>query len=282
MKIKKMLFGLAAMGCAMVAPLAAQATPEQDLKEFQDYFKKKFPDVSFDEFSNGIYALPVAKDRREEWESIMEFPPFELELEQGKTLWETPMKSGKTMASCFKNGGVNIVQGYPYWDEATRQVRTLEMDINACRKRNGEAEFTDLNKGPLATVAAYMKSLSKGQRIKLDLSSAGAQEAFEKGKNFYWGRRGQLNFACAHCHVGNAGKFIRGNILSTGLGHGAGFPTYRADWGYIGTLHHRYAGCNNQVRAKPLKPQSEEYRALELYETYMNTGLPLTAPSHRP
>ena len=279
--MKKILIALAAVGLTGVA-VPALASPESDLAEFQGYFKKKFPDVPFEEFSNGIYALPIAKDRREEWESIMDFPPFELELEKGKELWEKPMKSGKTMASCFKNNGVNIAQGYPYWDESTRQVRTIEMDINACRKRNGEEEFKDLNAGDMPAVAAHMKSLSKGQKVKIDLSKPGAVAAYEKGKQFYWARRGQLNFACAHCHVGNAGKFIRGNILSAGLGHGVAFPTYRASWGRLGTLHNRYAGCNKQVRAQALKPQSEEYRALELYETYMNTGLPLTAPSHRP
>jgi len=71
-------------------------------------------------------------------------------------------------------------------------------------------------------------------------------------------------------------------VLSPALGHGVGFPTYRSKWGSLGTIHRRYGGCNKQVRAAPLKPQSREYRALELYETYMSTGLPLTAPSQRP
>lgn len=278
--MKKLLIACTVLG--LLGAVTAQASPETDLAEFQNYFKKKFPDVPFEEFSHGIYGLPVAKDRRAEWEAIMEFPPFEIDLENGKALWEKPMKSGKSMASCFKNNGANIAQSYPYWDDTSKQVRTLEADINACRKKNGEEEFKDLAKGELAAVTAHMKSLSKGQKIKIDLSNPGAVQAYEKGKQFYWARRGQLNFACSHCHVENSGKSIRGNILSAGLGHGTGFPTYRSEWGYLGTLHQRYAGCNSQVRAKPLKLQGDEYRALELYETYMNTGLPLTAPSHRP
>lgn len=279
--MKKIFVALTALGLCATAPFAV-ASPESDLAEFQGYFKKKFPDVPFEEFSNGLYALPAAKNQRAEWESIMEFPPFEIDMERGKELWEKPMKSGKTMAGCFKNNGANIVQNYPYWDDATRQVRTLELDINACRKKNGEEEFKDMTKGDIAAVAGYMKSLSKGQKIKLDMSNPGMVQAYEQGKQFYWARRGQLNFACAHCHIDNAGKYIRGNLLSPGLGHGTGFPTYRSEWGFLGTLHHRYAGCNSQVRAKPLKAQSDQYRALEVYETYMNTGLPLTAPSHRP
>jgi sulfur-oxidizing protein SoxA len=48
-----------------------------------------------------------------------------------------------------------------------------------------------------------------------------------------------------------------------------------------GTLHRRYDGCNKQVRAKPFKAQGDEYKALELYEAVMNTGVPLKVPSQR-
>lgn len=255
------------------------ASPESDLQEFQGYFKKAFPKVPFDDFSNGVYAVDAGA--RGEWEAVMAFPPYEIELEEGKKIWNRKFANGKTLASCFPNGGVKIAQNYPYWDEARKEVRTIELDINDCLKNNGEQPFANLEKGPLAQVVAYMKLQSAGERVQIDLSSPGAQAAYEAGKKFYWSRRGQLNFSCAHCHVGNAGKFIRGDSLSTGLGHGTGFPVYRARDGQLLTLHQRYMGCNTQVRAKAFAPQSVEYRNLELYETYMNTGLPLTAPSYR-
>jgi sulfur-oxidizing protein SoxA len=74
---------------------------------------------------------------------------------------------------------------------------------------------------------------------------------------------------------------VRADLLSPALGQTSHFPVYRKKWGGLGTLHRRYGGCNKQVRAKPLKAQSAEYRALELYETYMATDLPLTAPGNR-
>jgi len=43
----------------------------------------------------------------------------------------------------------------------------------------------------------------------------------------------------------------------------------------------RYATCNSQVRAKPDKHYSNAYLSLQLYETYMSSGLPLTAPAMR-
>jgi sulfur-oxidizing protein SoxA len=172
-------------------------------------------------------------------------------------------------------------QTYPYWDNAKDELRTLELDINDCLKKNGEPVYKNLNEGDLAAVAAYFRSMHRGKRVKVDLSNPKAVAVYEKGKQFFWARRGQLNFACSTCHVDNAGKFIRGDSLSAGLGHGTGFPVYRGKDGFLSTLHDRYAGCNKQVRAAPYKPQSDEYKALELYETYMATGLPLTAPSYR-
>lgn len=273
--MKKLFVLLAVLGLTGSVTLTAQADPQSDLREFQGYFKKKFPDVPFQDYANGVYALD--KDARSEWESLMEFPPFEIELDGGKKLWEKPFANGKKFAGCL----TRAPQNYPYWDNGTNEVRTIEMDVNRCLNKNGETEYKDLKKGPMAAVVAYFKFLHRGQLIKLDLSNPKAVEAYEKGKQFYWARRGQLNFACATCHVENSGKFIRGDSLSAGLGHGTGFPVYRGKDGHLTTLHNRYAGCNKQVRAAPYKEQSNEYKNLELYETYMATGLPITAPSYR-
>ncbi|MDH5633242.1 MAG: sulfur oxidation c-type cytochrome SoxA [Gammaproteobacteria bacterium] len=272
--MKKLLWSLAVLGLIGSLPVSVQATPSNDLKEYREFFQKKFPAVKFEEYSNGIYALPGAEDRRAEWEAIMEFPPYELELEKGRKFW----KENK-LGSCFRKGGKGVAANYPYWNG--KEIRTIELDINDCLKKNGKKPIEDLKKGTMAQVVAYMKSLSRGVPVRINLDSQGAIDAYNKGKQFYWARRGQLNFSCANCHVQNAGKFIAGNILSAGLGHGVGFPAYRSKWGGLGTLHRRYGGCNNNIRAKSLKPQSEEYRALELYETYLSNGLPLTAPSQR-
>lgn len=274
--MKKIMTALMILGFTFALPMGAHASPESDLKDFQGYFKKKFPNVKFEEFSNGLYALPGAEDRRAEWQGLMDFPPFELELSKGKKFWDK-----NDLKSCFKNDGKNIAQGFPYWDAKKKKVITLEGAINDCLASKKMDKIKDVKKGLMAEVAAYMKSLSAGQKVNLDLSDPGMQAIYEKGKKFYWAKRGQLNFSCADCHVKNAGKFVGGNILSAGLGHGTGFPAYRSKWGGLGTLHRRYGGCNKQVRAKDLKAQGPEYTALEVYETYMATGLPLVAPSQR-
>ena len=282
---KKLLLMLAGLGIAFGAPMTALATPEDDLKEFQDFFKKRFPTVPLEAYNDGVNSLPQYADRVGNWELIMEFPPYEEDIEVGEELWNTPFKNGKTYASCFKNGGKGLAVAYPYYDKEMKKMRTIEADINQCRVDNGEEPIKNLKHGEMAQLVIAFKRLSQGMPMAVKLDSPEAVEMYEQGKHFYWARRGQLNMSCATCHVQNAGNKIRGDVLSPALGHGTGFPVYRTKWSLagkpLGTIHRRYGGCNKQVRAKPLKPQSEPYVALELYQAYMNTGVPIKAPSQR-
>jgi sulfur-oxidizing protein SoxA len=274
------------------ASLAAQADPATDLKKFRAYYAQKFPTVKFDDYAIGLYALPGMEQYKAQLDEINEFPPYEFGLAEGKAIWERPFKNGKTFASCFKNGGKNIAQGYPYWDKASKKIRTAEMDLLDCMKANDPAmaeEFKDLDKDEkarvkLANITAAFYSLSKGQRVQpdVDFSDPGALAAYEEGKKFWWQKRGQLNFACADCHWESAGKDLGGNQpLSAALGHPVGWPAYRMVWGRLETIHQRYKTCNSQVRAKPFKHGAEIYNLVQFYETYLSSGLPLQAPSMR-
>jgi len=134
---------------------------------------------------------------------------------------------------------------------------------------------------PLEKGTSY-RLLALAEGIKIDLSSPGAVKAYEEGKKFWWQRRGQLHFACANCHMDLAGKNFGGNQpLSAALGHTTAWPAQRLEWGRLETIHQRYKTCNSQVRAKPFKHGSEVYNNLQFYETYMSSGLPLTAPAMR-
>ena len=64
--------------------------------------------------------------------------PFELNLGKGEALFNKPFANGKTYASCFENGAIGIRQNYPYFDTVSGKVKTLELEINECRKANGE------------------------------------------------------------------------------------------------------------------------------------------------
>lgn len=261
-----------------MAPAAQAASPEEDLKDFQAYFFKRFPGVELNDFGNGVYSIDAAS--RSQWESIEEFPPYELAIEEGQEMWNTPFANGKTYADCFPEGENGIRQNYPYWDDATKQVKTLEQEINECREANGEKPL-GWGKGKMASLSAFLAYKSRGKPLNVVVPNKDALAWYERGKNHFYAKRGQLNLACANCHVDSAGMMIRADILSPALGHVTHFPVYRSKWGGLGTLHRRYGGCNKQVRAKAFPAQSDEYRALEFFHTYMSNGIEVNGPGAR-
>ena len=227
--MKRLLTATLAIGLLGVITLPVHADPEQDLKQFRSYFYNRFPDTPKDDFINGVYSIDPAS--REQWESIEEFPPYELNLEKGKELFNTPFKNGKTYASCFPDGGIGIANRYPFFDTESGNVITLEWAINQCRKANGEAPLK-WEKGPIADISAYMHYTSRGELINVVIpDDPRALAAYERGKAFFYAKRGQLNMSCADCHVFNAGNKIRADILSPALGQPSHFPAYRSKVG---------------------------------------------------
>ena len=262
---------------AQAAP--EKASPERDREVFENRYKERFPDLPKEEYVNGVYAIdPIG---RESWEAIEEFPPYELFIDDGKEMWDAPFANGKTYKDCFPDGP-GIAHKYPHWDKEQGMVMTLPLALNQCRESQGEKPLK-YKKGSINDILSYIAFESRGEvtNVVIPEDDPRALEAYENGKKFYYTRRGQLNFACANCHVQNPGMKLRSEILSPALGHTTHFPVYRSKWGTVGTLHRRFTGCNKQVRAKPFKAQGEEYRNLEYFLTYMSNGLELNGPGAR-
>jgi sulfur-oxidizing protein SoxA len=277
--MKKLLLIATAVSVLGATPLVGQASPEEDQKIFRGYYMERFPNISLEDFSDGVYAID--QNSRDNWEAIEEFPPYEIAIDEGEEMFNTPFKNGKTYASCFRNGGIGIKGDYPYFDTKKGKVITLEMTINACRTKNGEKPLK-YKKGKITAIGAYMAFTSRGQIIDVKIpNDKRAIAAYEDGKKFFYARRGQLNISCAHCHIDNAGNYIRSNILGPALGQPSHWPAYRAKWGALGTLQRRFTGCNKQVRAKPFKAQGTEYSNLEYFLTYMSNGTPWNGPGVR-
>lgn len=278
--LKKITLAAVALGLALGATGNVTASSAQDdIQRFQHYYLKKFPNTPKDDFINGVYSIdPVGRDN---WEAIEEFPPYEPFIEEGKAMWETPFANGKGYADCFPEGPAQR-KNYPHWNKERKMVMTLPLAINECREANGEKPLK-YKKGAIATLLAYMAYESRGQKIDVVVpeDDADAMAAFNAGKQFWFARRGQLNFSCAHCHAQNPGNYIRAEVLSPAFGHASGWPVYRSKWGEMGTLHRRFSGCNKQVRAKDFKAQGEEYRNLEYFLTAMSNGLEFNGPSAR-
>jgi sulfur-oxidizing protein SoxA len=258
----------------------SQDSPEMKRKAMQAFFFAKFPKLTKDDFGNGPYA--VNEDMRKQWKEIMEFPPYELALDEGHTEWDKAFPNGKHYADCFDNKGEGIRQTYPRFNTKTGQVETLEGAINRCRVENGLKPL-DLMTGMMASLTAVMAESSRGKPFAIVIpNDPRALHAFRRGEEFFYSRKGQLGVSCASCHMSPASERMRGDILAPAVGILAAMPIYRSDWGSMGTSIRRIASCSAQTRAVPLPADDEEYTNLEYFLSYMSNGITITGPGARP
>ena len=280
--IASVVVTIAALAIAGARPATAADSidPDADFKAFRDYFTKRFPNVPLNDFVNGPYSMDA--ELRKQWQAIDDFPPYDFAIDRGKQMFATPFKNGKTYGDCFPDNGVGIRQNYPYFDLQSGEVITLELALNRCRETNGEEPYSYV-KDEMASLTAYMAFTSRGKPFDIKIpNDPRALAAYQKGEEYFYTRRGQLNFSCASCHVQNPGNHIRTEVLAPALGIVAAMPIYRSEWNGMGTMSRRLVTCNRQVRGVPLKPQDELYRDVEYYLSYMSNGLPVSGPGARP
>ncbi|MBS0246673.1 MAG: sulfur oxidation c-type cytochrome SoxA [Proteobacteria bacterium] len=254
--------------------------PQADFKAFREYFTKRFPKVQLNDFVNGPYSMD--EGLRKQWQQIEEFPPYEFAVEHGKEAFAKPFKNGKTLGDCFPNKGVGIRQNYPYFDTKSGEVITLELALNQCLEANGEKPLSYTSQD-MAALTAYMAFTSRGKPFDIKIpNDPRALAAYRSGEEYFYTRRGQLNFSCASCHVQNPGGHIRTEVLAPALGILNAMPIYRSAWENMGTITRRFQTCNSQVRGVPLPGQDVLYRNVEYYLSYMGNGLPISGPGARP
>jgi len=275
--ITKLLTGMVGLGIALGA-VSAHANPEKDRQDFIKYYTDKYPNVKIDDYVYG--ALAFEPDSKAQYDAIMEFPPFDSVIEQGRKMFETPLKSGKTYASCLPNGGKMIAGDYPKFDEAKGKVVTLNDVINDCRVANGEAAWKHDDAKTMGTLNAYLRTLSDGMLSNVKVEGPKAMAAYEDGKKSFFQRKGQLSFACATCHVQNAGVKLRSELLSPAVGHTVHWPVFRAGDNLV-QLQQRYVGCYRSVRAISPPAGSTMMNNLEYFHSSLSNGLPMKASVFR-
>ncbi len=272
MKIRGLATGTAAvlltLGVVQVTPVAAGdrvsvAPPEgHPLDEIISGYEFRIPEtqaVQDDDFENPAFL----------WVELAE-----------ELFDEADGEAGKACADCHDGPDSLKTVGttYPVFYEPWDKLINLEQRINLCRSDNMKAEPWKYESDEMLGMTALVRHQSRGEPVNVAIDGEAAP-FFEKGKAFYYERRGQLDLACAHCHEGYAGTKIRADMLSQGQSNG--FPTYRLKWQKLGSLHRRFKGCNDQVRAEPYKRGSDEYVNLELYLAWRGQGLPVETPAVR-
>ncbi len=197
-------------------------------------------------------------------------------------LWEEPSgDAGKACSNCHadaEDSMKGVGARYPVYDAELGKPINLEQRINKCRVDNMQAKAWKYESRELLGMTTYVKNQSRGMPVQVQIDGPMAP-FYEKGKAFYFQRRGQLDMSCANCHEGNPGNRIRANLLSQGQSNG--FPLYRLKWQKLGSLHRRVRGCNKQVRATPYGYGSDEYVNLELFVASRGMGLPVETPAVR-
>ena len=271
------------VSCWIAFANSAAAAPPLDLASdrhaFVEHYRQRFPDVDVDDFVLGVYAIDRALAAQ--YAEINEFPPYEFALDEGAELAHTPFANGNLLLECLRLEQRGVHQ-YPYFDVDTARVVTLPLAINDCRERNGEPPLS-YRQGTLTKILAHLNYAARGTRRDVaPPDTPAAQAAYAAGKAYFHLKRGQLNLSCADCHVTAAGHHLREQTLAPLLGAVNHYPVYGLSWGALGTLHQRFVGCLEQVRADAEYPQSRAYRELEYFLALMSNGLPMTGPGiHR-
>ncbi len=271
MKIKSLVISAATVALASTAYIGLSVAFDDDSHDWGDY--------QVEDRRSG-YTYRSAETRAlqdDEFEN-----PGMVGVDHGAELWNIAEGSeGKACADCHGDASESMAKvgaTYPKFNAASSKPINVEQRINLCRVENMGAEPFKYESGEMLNMTAFVKNQSLGEPVNVVIDGEMAP-FFEKGKEFYYERRGQLDMACSHCHEDNEGNMIRADHLSQGQING--FPTYRFKWQKLGSVHRRFRGCNKNIRATPYKYGSDEYVNLELYLTWRGRGLPIETPAVR-
>nr|WP_286789557.1 sulfur oxidation c-type cytochrome SoxA [Thioclava sp. UBA3469] len=208
--------------------------------------------------------------------------PIMIFAEQGQETWSTADGSeGKSCADChgdISEGMKGVRASMPKVNEAGK-LWSMEDYINDCRTNRMGAEAWGWDSTPMHNMTTAIAVESRGMPVSVKIDGD-AQPFWEKGKEMYYTRYGQLELSCASCHEENYGNYIRADHLSQGQIQG--FPVYRLKNAGVVSIHNRFKGCIRDTRAETYSPGSDEFRNLELYVASRGLGLDIEGGGVRP
>jgi sulfur-oxidizing protein SoxA len=192
-----------------------------------------------------------------------------------------PAGGAKACADCHgaaEKSMRGVATRYPRHDASLGRVVDLGGRIDACHRAHQGGAGLAPESPALLQLSAYVTHQSRGMPLAASIDGP-ARPAFERGRELYRQRIGQLNLACTHCHDANWGKTLLAEPVSQG--HPAGWPAYRLEWQSLGSLQRRLRACFFGVRAEQPAWGSDALVALELYLAWRAQGLPVEAPGVR-
>jgi sulfur-oxidizing protein SoxA len=208
--------------------------------------------------------------------------PGMLWVERGEKLWSAPSgASGASCATCHgdaKTSMRGVATRYPAYDPRAGAVVDLEARIDDCRTRRQQALTMRRESDDLLALTTFVAWQSRGMTVDVKIDGP-ARATFERGRELYTRRHGQMNIACTQCHDQNWGKRLLAETISQG--HGTAFPAYRLEWQALGSLQRRIRACFFGIRADMPAAGAPELTDLELYLAWRAQGLPIETPGVR-
>ncbi len=206
--------------------------------------------------------------------------PAMIFVDQGMDLFNAvDGTEGKSCASCHTNGPEEFAGLHAKMPKVVDgKLVVMEDLINTHRQDVMGAEPWKWSGGEMQAVVALIGLQSRG--MPMDVAIDGDAAPFwEKGKEIYYTRYGQLELSCSNCHEDNYGNMIRADHLSQGQING--FPTYRLKQAKLISRHNRFKGCIRDTRGETFAEGSDEFKALELYVASRANGLDIETPAVR-
>lgn len=202
-------------------------------------------------------------------------------VDRGLDSWNAAQgTNGESCAGCHEGpesmAGLRAVT--PRVDDKTGKLMTVENYIQTCATERMGMEEWKWTGDKMKDMLALISMQSRGMPVNVAIDGA-ASSFWEQGKEMYYTRFGQLEMSCASCHEDNQGLFIRADHLSQGQING--FPVYRLKDAGILSAQQRFVGCVRDTRAETFKPNSDEFKALELYVASRGNGLSVEGVSVR-
>lgn len=208
--------------------------------------------------------------------------PGMLWVTRGEKLWNEPAGgSAKSCAGCHQDASVSmkgVAAHYPQIDAGSARLVNIEGRINLCRTRHQQAAPLAYESEELLALTTYVSHQSRGMPKSVAIDPQNRRH-FERGRDFYYTRIGQMNLACTHCHDRNWGGKLLAETVSQG--QSSAFPAYRLEWQHVGSLHRRLRACLFGVRAALFPAGSDELLDLELFLAWRGQGLPVETPGVR-
>ncbi|MBD3763814.1 MAG: sulfur oxidation c-type cytochrome SoxA [Rhodobacterales bacterium] len=273
--------GLALTGMAWAEPVEDTLTIETDDGQITMVTTAPAP-AHLSDVMDTIYSGWHFRDAETRAMQMDDFDnPGMVFVDRGLDAWNAALgKNGESCAGCHQSpesmAGLRAV--VPRVDEKTGKLMLMEDYINSCVTERMGLEAWGMTSKSMKDMLALISFQSRGMTVNVATDGAAAPY-WEKGREIYYTRYGQLELACANCHEDNYGNYIRSDHLSQGQING--FPVYRLKNAGILSAQQRLIGCVRDTRAETFKAGSDELKALELYVASRGNGLSVEGVSVR-